>query len=590
MELYEFLGKNLSFLAADGHPMAGWLAKHDSELTSLGDDIFFNKWGVMDLPLKGGGSLFSAMPPAAFYREWVRLEKAETSATVVVGVNLGYGLNTLLENTPDSHKIIVIEPDAAKLGVCLGMSDYTPFFENKKLFFVPPDREIFFDVMQRLDLQIFFGSIFLRVDTPSQQIGPEYAHWGRVFREMLEDFTVEMSTLRRRQDDMVGNEIGNYERAFEDGSVSRLEGAAKGLGAVILGAGPSLAEFAPGLAECATHALYATGLQTMPALQNLGLKPHLCMALDYSRGMLRVFDRLDPDWASDTPLLYSTKVLPEVVEKYPGPALPVWTVGGLATTVLRGREFVLDAGGNVSVALMRLLSRFGVSSFLLAGQDFAWKGEVSHAAGHHSKGKKKFNPKKHIKMKNLDGEEIITTPPYLAAMRDMEKDIAKSGLPAYNLYGGGLNIRGAKPVTLDQAFMKGLLSSAPGAMERFQSALALARQPVSRPVFEGRAAQWSTSIRRLSKRLEKLFKHLDRNQEDIHRAMEEMHIFLRQDPLYAPYLYNEIIDMAGLSRARTRYAREDFSEFRGISKRVMTKVRSMDRAVAPEVQSGANAA
>jgi hypothetical protein len=228
---------------------------------------------------------------------------------------------------------------------------------------------------------------------------------------------------------------------------------------------------------------------------------------------------------------------------------------------------------------MRLLTWFGVSSFLLAGQDFAWKGETSHVEGHHSKGKKKFNPRRHIKMKNLDGEEIITAPPYVAAMRDMERDIARIATPVYNLYGGGLNIRGARPVNLDDAFMKGLLASSPGSMRRFMSALSYARTPARRPVFESRAGKWSSSIRQASKRLEKLFKRPEKNQDEIHRTMEQMHIFLKQDPLYAPYIYNEIIDMAGLSRARTRYSREDLSEFSRITRRVLSKVRELDRAV-----------
>lgn len=579
MELYEFLEKNLGCMTAAGHPVAAWLKKNESRLTALREQIYFNNWGVMDIPISGGQGIFNSMPPAAFYREWVRLEKPETSATIVVGSNLGYGLNTLLQQLPESHKVVVIEPDPARLGACLGMTDYTPFFESRRLFFLPPDKELFLDILQYMDLQVFFGSIYLRVDVPSQQFGPEYSHWGRIFREMLEDFTVEMSTLRRRQDEMVGNEIANYERAFNDGSVMRLANSAQGLSAVILGAGPSLKDFASGLKECTSHALFTAGLQTMPALKKLGLKPHLCMALDYSRGMLRIYDRLDREWAKDVPLLYSTKVLPEVVDNYPGPTIPFWTVGGLATSVLKEREYVLDAGGNVSVALMRLLAWFGVSSFLLAGQDFSWKGESSHAEGHHSANKKKYDPRKHIKLKNLEGEEIITTSPYMAAMRDMERDAAGLGIPVYNLYGGGVNIRGAKPVSLDDAFVKGLLASAPGSMERFTTALAAARQPAAKPVFDRRAPKWSSSIKNAGKRLEKLFKRPEKNQQEIHELMEHMHIFLRQDPLYAPYLYNEIIDMAGLSRAKSRYAREDLSKFSKVTKRALAKIREVDRAV-----------
>jgi hypothetical protein len=58
-----------------------------------------------------------------------------------------------------------------------------------------------------------------------------------------------------------------------------------------------------------------------------------------------------------------------------------------------------------------------------------------------------------------------------------------------------------------------------------------------------------------------------------------VHIFLRQNPLYLPYLYNEIMDVAGLAQTRTRYVFKDQSEFKGIMKRVMQKTREMDRVL-----------
>ena len=104
---------------------------------------------------------------------------------------------------------------------------------------------------------------------------------------------------------MVGNEIKNFKRAMRDGSLKPLEGRAMGVGAVILGAGPSLEEMAPKLKENPGHVLYTCALQTIPVLQELGIKPHLCAAIDYDSSMLKVFEKLDPDFVKDVPLIYS---------------------------------------------------------------------------------------------------------------------------------------------------------------------------------------------------------------------------------------------------------------------------------------------
>ncbi len=56
------------------------------------------------------------------------------------------------------------------------------------------------NIIKELDLQFVYGKIYLRLDIPSQQIGPEYARWSSTIRNKLESFTVEMTTLRLKQD------------------------------------------------------------------------------------------------------------------------------------------------------------------------------------------------------------------------------------------------------------------------------------------------------------------------------------------------------------------------------------------------------
>ncbi len=581
MPMNLFLHANLEALKAQKSKVMPWLAAHSDILPSLADSIIVNRFGVMDLPLpedvEGQGSLFGAMPPEAFYGSWRAKEKPETSATIIVGCNLGYGLNKVLTDTPNSHKVIVLEPRPAMLGACLGQTDYTPFIQANKLHFIPPDMAMLHKVVQQIDLQLVHGRIYLRSDTPSQQLGPEYAQWGRACRETLENFSVEMTTMRKRQDVMVGNELTNYGRAFADGSLGPLWGAGRGLSAVLLGAGPSLAEFGPAMAASPGHALYVTGMQALPACRRLGLKPHLCMAIDYSMGMLKILDNLDPDWCADIPLVYSTKVQPALVAGYPGPSIPLWTVGGLGTFAMTGKEPVLDAGGSVSVALLRLLEAMGVSQVLMAGQDFGWKGDTSHVDGHHAHAANAtYNPAKHILEHNARGEAIVTALPYTTAKRDMEKDIARMGLPVFNLFGGYLEVAGTREITLDKAFANGLLASEPGALRRFGQAMNKAMQPRSAPTFELRAPRWGSSLRSVTRRLEKLFRKPGPNGDAIHEALGQVLFFIKQDNLYGPYLFNEIMDMAGLVHARSTYKRTDLIAFNRLVKRILAKVRQMD--------------
>jgi hypothetical protein len=281
-------------------------------------------------------------------------------------------------------------------------------------------------------------------------------------RARLENTSVELSTLRQKQDVMVGNELKNYHQAMLDGSLLGLRGMGRGVAAVILGAGPSLARFAPELSRRRGHALYTTALQTLPALEEVGLKPDLCMAIDFRPEMRGCIERLRQiSFAADIPLIYSTKMDPDVLALYPGPKLPMWTVGGIATYVLANQELVMDGGGNVAVALCRFLITCGVESILLVGQDFAWSGETTHVSGHHaSTNRYVYNPKSDMTLKNAYGETIYTNVGYMSAKRDMEKSLGEGHIPVYNLYGGGVPITPAKNVTLEQAHLSGAMASA----------------------------------------------------------------------------------------------------------------------------------
>lgn len=584
MQLYQFLEKNIEALRQRAPQTAQWLEASGSEPRALENLIMVNRMGLMDLPLPEGGSLFGAMPPEAFYSRWNTTDLADRSATIIVGCNLGYGLNHVLTKTPPTHKVIVFEPSPAMLYACLGQSDYAPWMQMGKLFFFPPDRSLFRKILQSIDLQLIHGKIHLHLDIPSQQVGPQYAAFGAELRKALEGFTLEMTTLRLRQDVMLGNELANYHRAFDDGSLKPLEGSGTGLSAVILGAGPSLAANAPALAANPGHALYLTALQTLPALRKLRLKPHLCMAIDYSEGMLGIAERLDPKWCKDIPLVYSAKVRPEVVRDYPGPTLPLWTEGGMGTFVLRDHAPVLDAGGNVSVTLMRFCKFLDVSQVLLVGQDFAWKPDAAttHATGHHAAARRyAFRPGEHLTVKNWRGEDVVTAMPYLTGARDVEGDIPGLGRPVHVLYGDGLPLRGARPTDLDQIQTSGLLASRPGSLDRFAAALREARRPMTPPRFEARSPQWTSSLRAVTKRLEKLFAKPDKNGDEIQSALGQVHLYLRQDRLYAPYLFNEIMDLAGLVHVRATYTRPDLTQFKKIAKRSLDKVREMDRVLGP---------
>ncbi|QJB55089.1 6-hydroxymethylpterin diphosphokinase MptE-like protein [Pseudodesulfovibrio sp. zrk46] len=589
MTAYPFLQDNIEYLQRTGNPIYQWLSTQEFKEELLINNIFINELGIHDWRMESGKGMFETLPPDGLYGTWLSSEKPESSATFIVGANLGYGVNHVLANTPDSHKVMLIEPRAEMLLACLGQTDYRPFFEAKKFHIMVPDQDYIYEVIRNLDLQFVYGQIHLKGDIASQQLGPEYAQWARIVRDKLENFSLELSTLRFKQDVMVGNEIRNFKRALSDGSLKEMEGKAGGVGAVILGAGPSLEKHAPDLKKSRSHVLYTCALQTVPVLQNMGIKPHFCLAIDYDKTLLDVFERLDPDFVQDIPLIYSTKVNPDILKRYTGPTIPLWTVGGMGTYVMKDHDLVLDAGGNVSVTLSRFLRRCGVSHICMVGQDYAWLGNRSHSSGHHSRYVDIPLQHFHQHTTNMDGEEILTTIQYMTAKREVEDDLRQSPFPVYNIYGGGVEIKGTKAIDINTAYKEGILASAPGSVDRFMTELMACRDKGKEMPLEPRGPMWSTSLRNAEKHLAKLFRNLKENQQAIHETMNRVEMFIKQDPLYMPYLFNEAIDMAGLTRAKFEYEPKDFPEFKRIAKCVMKKVREIDRLVCVDIKKARQA-
>ncbi len=576
MKVRDFLKNNLKALGVHNGAILQWLASQKAGSQDFRSAIITNSRGLMDWRLSSGAGLFDAISPGMAYKNWIPEEKADTSATLIVGCNLGYGVNHVLANTPASHKVFVLEPRPEMLLACLSQTDFRPFIDSRRLLFVPPDEGFLGKMVWQLDLQYVFGNIFILADVPSHQLGREYAVWVHRCKEIFEHFSTDINTLRINQDTMVGNELKNFARAMRDGSLLPLHNLGRGLSAVVYGAGPSLAKFAPLLEKDPGSVLHVCGLQVLPALRKHGLKPHFCMAIDYTMTMKKVYDLLDKEWAKDIPLIYSCKVAPDVVEAYPGPTLPVWTLGGLGTYMPRDRELILESGGSVTVALTRFLDWCGVRRFLFVGQDFSWQGERTHAAGHHVVRPFRFDPKHHMKMNNKDGETIYSCLAYVTALRDLGKTLETSDLSAYNLNGGGATIKGCKDVTWRQVLEQGLLVSAGGGLEPFLGVLRRLRLPRPWPLFQARSSEWIDSLDSAERRLRLLFENAAVCQEKIHTFFGQILFFLRQDPLYQPYLLNEIVSLAGLTHARRRYGAEELDECSEILKRVGEKVREID--------------
>jgi hypothetical protein len=578
---YPFLNTNLQILAGQHAPIVQWIKQQKPEF-ALSKNIMTNPWGTLDWEFKKGTGLFQTLPPAKAYQSWHAAGAQATGASLVVGSNLGYGLHFLLERTADTHRVMLLEPRPEMLLAALGLTDFSSVLKQGRLTLIPPEQTLLQKMVYQLTLACLFGQVVLRPDLPSRQLGPEYDLWTRYGREALEDMRVELHTLRLRQDRMMRNELDNLARASEEKSLLALKGRAAGLKAVLLGAGPSLEQFAPRLATDPGQALYITSLQTLPALQRLGLKPHLCLALECEPYLEQVYKNLDPDWVRDVPLIYALSVSPAVVKAYPGPTIPLWPQGGMAACLLVDPEVLIEPGGNVASTMLRFLDWCGADQVMLVGHDFAWQGEKTHAQNHWAaEDDFLFDPAHHLKIKNKAGASIYSNPGYLTALRTLEADLGHLKMPVYNLYGGGALIQGSRPLTWDEVVTQSHLQGRAETRERFLKQLQTSTCPPIRFKMPAGSSKWMDSLKDLKKRLKKLFQQQVPDPKTVKTVLNRALGFMEQDPFIKPLLFNEMLDLAGLIHVSRRFSDRECKQSQKIIMKMMEKLEDLDKRITP---------
>jgi hypothetical protein len=218
---------------------------------------------------------------------------------------------------------------------------------------------------------------------------------------------------------------------------------------------------------------------------------------------------------------------------------------------------------------------------VLVGHDFAWSEDRTHAKGLvQNKGTFTFDPKFHVKMKNKHGDTIYSHYTYITALRTLEKELKETDIPVFNLYGGNAVIEGAPELTWDELLSKGILQSASGSLDHFLWKLSQVRSPRPWPHFEARSSEWAVSLNSVRKRLEKLSKKANNNQKEIRSTLNKLLVFLTQDPLYRPYLLNEIRQLAGLLFVTRRFGLKELAKCKQVLKQVLKKAREMDQKLA----------
>lgn len=185
------------------------------------------------------------------------------------------------------------------------------------------------------------------------------------------------------------NFVKNVRRIPSSFYANALKGTFQNVPALICGAGPSLQQSIDCLRTLEKKALLIAGGSTLAALSAQGILPHFGMAVDPN---LEEYRRMKNSFAFEVPLLYSTRVHPDIFQTCNGPfgymrsgigGVPeVWMEEelGLKDDPLIG-NFLSPETISVTGICIAWAQFLGCNPILLNGIDLAYTGNKRYAAG-----------------------------------------------------------------------------------------------------------------------------------------------------------------------------------------------------------------
>lgn len=238
--------------------------------------------------------------------------------------------------------------------------------------------------------------------------------------------------------------IAHFSRSF---LVNNMADRYRGIPAVIVGAGPSLERDLETLRQLSSRALIVAGGSAIRALSAHGIAPHFALALDPNEEEItRVVSQFP------VPLLYATRLHPEVLNRWRGPLGYIRAgMGGMPEAWCES-ELGLNCppihlhpeSYSVTPVAVELATFFGCSSATLVGVDLAYTGGRRYAAG--VEGPETREPML-LQKRDVHGNPIQTSLQWELESRALTA--AARRLPLFNA-GQGLAIPGVphRPLTI----------------------------------------------------------------------------------------------------------------------------------------------
>ncbi|MGQ9755918.1 MAG: motility associated factor glycosyltransferase family protein [Desulfotomaculales bacterium] len=323
--------------------------------------------------------LHSAYDPIAEARRLLERYPSlkEAGAVICLGLGLGYHLYEAFRIIPADAVVLVVEKN----------NDFTRRFrESAKA--LPWDRITITDREVAIKEFLYrhwekLRKCFVFIEhPPSLQVDPEfYDLMRRRVRDYVSFMLVDVATAKALNRRVQENILENLRITVEDPGITALKDAFRGRPAVIVAAGPSLGKNVDLLTDAKGKSIIiCVGTAVKPLLAR-HVHPDLVVTLDPTEANYRLFEGV---MLEEEYLCYEPQAHHQIPPLFAGRRFAFNSFVSPLSLWLRklyGDKGYVEPGGSVAIAAFGIACLIGADPIVFIGQDLAYTGGRTHAAG-----------------------------------------------------------------------------------------------------------------------------------------------------------------------------------------------------------------
>ena len=384
--------------------------------------------------------------------------KSKPRIVFLFGLGLGYRAQVIASGLSPGQTMFVVEENPQVVKMALSQTDFSVLVANNTMIFLQPDRPL----LQRFakDLAELYRRNAMSVivdETCRGYYSSDFIDCIEGFQFTIRSEAGKRNALFKHGGQAVENEIVNLPLTLLAQGIGALKGCLSGIPALVISAGPSLAENVHLLPQVVGHAAVIATAPVLRLLTAYDIRPDLIGILDYTPDNYTVLR--DVYGTEDIPLAFLEGTYPRVIREYQGELISVLhTYGSVRKwlTPLLAHHDHLQAGTNVGAFCLQLAIYLGADPIILVGQDLAFPDRTTHSEG--VVGRRSIKPQSYtpdqIRLESVTGGKVLSTITMASYLDEFNQIIELNPATYINTSHNGARIRGTMEMSLKKALAR----------------------------------------------------------------------------------------------------------------------------------------